>query len=227
MGLYAELYDFKRAYALNERSSERADILRKSPALTYSALEMKSMAEVNLMENKFDLGRVDEAWDHLTRYEKESDHPDYDFARDRWTLRMNDLKATILLGRGDVDGAEALARQGLETAAKREWKKYIGKAERMLGRTSAACGAFDRSEDHMRIALAGLEEVGNPKQRWMTHTALAGLYQQMNRPDLEREQWQAARAIVESTADALEDRALRQIFVTAAPVQEILENASR
>jgi len=46
----------------------------------------------------------------------------------------------------------------------------------------------------------------------------------MNRPDLEREQWQAANTVVQSTVDVLEDETLKKVFINAAPVQEILEN---
>ncbi len=47
------------------------------------------------------------------------------------------------------------------------------------------------------------------------------------RPDLKREQWQAAASVVKSTADDLEDKELRTTFINAKPVQEILENANR
>ncbi|KKL54526.1 hypothetical protein LCGC14_2264560, partial [marine sediment metagenome] len=224
---YSELYDFKKAYSFNKLSLENVNTLRKSPAIIYWALEMQAMAEVNLMENKFEMGQVDEAWEHLTRFEEVSAHPDYAWTRDRWLTRMNDLKGTILLDREDIDSAEELARQCLDAAAKRGWKKYVGKAERLLGRTFTTRGAFDQAEEHMQTALAKLEEVGNPKQRWITHMALARLYKKMNRPDLEREQWQAARAVIQATADGLEDQDLRQIFINAAPVQEIMEHAAR
>jgi hypothetical protein len=76
-------------------------------------------------------------------------------------------------------------------------------------------------------ALTKLEEVGNPKQLWLTHTALARLYDKMNRHDLEREQWQAAASIIKSTAEDLEDKELRTTFINADPVREILKNANR
>jgi hypothetical protein len=49
----------------------------------------------------------------------------------------------------------------------------------------------------------------------------------MQRPDQAREQWQAAAAIVRSTAEGLEDPNLRDTFLGAAPVLEILEHANR
>jgi Tfp pilus assembly protein PilF len=86
--------------------------------------------------------------------------------------------------------------------------------------------AHDRAEIHLQTALQNLERVGNPKQLWITHTALARLYEAMERPDRAREQWQAAAAIVRSTADGLEDHDLRETFLGAAPVRQIAEHAN-
>jgi tetratricopeptide (TPR) repeat protein len=179
------------------------------------------------MEIKYATGKVNEAWDHLTRYEKVSSHPDYDYVRWRWTIRMKDLKGTILLGRRDLDGAEKLARECLEVATRGEYRKYIGRAKRLSGQILAERGAYDSSEDKLKQALTKFEEVGNPKQVWLTHTALAKLYKKMKRPDLEQKQWQAAASTIESTADDLQDKELRKTFTNAEPVREILVNANR
>ena len=204
---------------------ENAINLRKSPAILYSALEMRSMSEVSLMENKFETGNVDAAWEHMILFEKESAHTDFDYIRERWEIRMNDLKGNILKIRGDLEGAEEQARICHKTAMKRDYKKYIGKSERLNGEILLARGAYDQAEGRFMKALAKLEEVGNPKQLWMTHTALADLYKRMNRSDLEREQWQKAAQIVTCTADELRDSNLKENFVNAAPVRQILENA--
>jgi tetratricopeptide (TPR) repeat protein len=140
---------------------------------------------------------------------------------------MKDLKGTILLRTGDLDGAEKLAREFLDNATRYKQRKYIGRAERLLGRILTERGAYNRAESKLKAALANLEKVGNPKQIWITHTALAWLYEKMNRPDLEREQWQTAASVVKSTADDLEDEELRTTFINANPIREILENANR
>jgi class 3 adenylate cyclase/tetratricopeptide (TPR) repeat protein len=224
---YSEVYDLENALQLNNRALENVVTLRRSPAMAFTALEMKSQAEVNLMENKFEMGKVDDAWEHMTRFEKESAHPDYDLVRYRWSTRMKDLKGTIVLSRGDLEGAEEIAKDCLDTATKRGMKKYVGKAERLFGQILTMRGAYDLAEAELKSALAKLEEVGNPKQLWMTRTALARVYEKMKTPDLGREQWQAAGAIVEYTADGLQDEGLRRTFLNAAPVREIIEHANR
>jgi hypothetical protein len=138
---------------------------------------------------------------------------------------MKDLKATILLGKGDVEGAEALAEECLRVAAEKGMKKYVGKAHRQMGRIGTEKKAFGDAESHLRTALDILEEVGNSKQLWLTRTALARLYGKMDRTELEREQWQTAKAVVERTAAELVDQELRKTFLNAAPIRTILERA--
>lgn len=221
------MYNLEKAIHLNNRALRDSEILRKSAANIYHVSKELAMAEVNLMENKFEMGKIDEAWDHITRFEAISDHPDYVLVRDRWLTRLKDVKGTILMSRGELAAAEELAKQCFEIAEKCRFKKYAARAERLFGKILTTRGGYDQAEIKLKAALTKLEQVGNPKQLWITHTALAQLYEKMKRPDLEREQWQAARAIVETTADGLQDKELRTTFINAAPVREIMERASR
>jgi len=214
---YSEVYDLEKAYDFNNRSLEGAFTLQKSPA-NLMARHMQAQAEVNLMENEFEMGKLNEAWEHITRFEKISASPDYDLGRIRWSTRMKDLKGTILLQKKE------LAQQCLEATMNIGFKKHTGKAERLLGHISTERGAYEIAEAKLRAALAKLEEVGNPKQIWLARTALARLYEKMNRSDLERQQWQAAKAVIKSTADGLDDETLRTTFINAAPVREIMEH---
>ncbi|MDH7500027.1 MAG: tetratricopeptide repeat protein, partial [candidate division NC10 bacterium] len=223
---YAELYDLERALQCNQQASHVIAILRKSPSHFLQALEMQTMTEVNLMENAFDVGKVDEAWQHLASFEQTSAHPDYGLRRDRWTLRMMDLKGRVLLRRGDLDEAERIARRCLDLATQRRYKKYVGKSERLLGQIATEKGGYDLAKVKLGMALSELEEVGNPKQLWITWTALARLYQRMGDVDKEGKQWQAAAAVVRSTADGLTDGELRSRFLDAAPIREIIEKAN-
>jgi tetratricopeptide (TPR) repeat protein len=224
---YSELYDLDKAFELNKRALEIAVNLKKSPALVFSASEMRSQAEVNLMENKYEMGDFDGAWNHIEKYEENIVHPDYALMRDRWLNRMNFLKGNILIDRGELGIAEQIACQCLETATQNKWLKHVGRAERLYGEVFIRKREYEQAEDKLKSALEKFEEVGNPKQLWITCIALARLYEIINRPDLEREQWQTAAAVVNSTADDLEDEELRTTFISAKPVQEILENANR
>ena len=88
-------------------------------------------------------------------------------------------------------------------------------------------GAYDKAEDNLRSAQELLETVGNPKQIWITLSHLAQLYEKINRHDLAREHRQAAAKVVQKTADALSDHQLREGFLNALPVREILIRAEQ
>ena len=223
----SETYSIDKAFDFNQKSLENAISLQKSPALIISASEMIAMAEINIMENKFAMGNIDEAWNHIIRFEEVSKHPNYDIHRIRWSTRMKDLKGNILLGRGDLSGAETVAKQCVEAAAKRGIKKYVGKAERLLGKILTEREQFDQAEAWLQDAIERLEEVGNPKQIWMTLDALAELYKKIKRSDLEREQWQKATQIVTNTAEGLKDRDLQKTFISAPPIRKILNSAKQ
>jgi tetratricopeptide (TPR) repeat protein len=223
---YSEICALQKASEMNKRSLELARRLRTIPAMLFPASKEEAMAEVNLMENKFEMGLADEVLRDILRFdERVRSDTDYDLLRHRWHTRMNDLKAHILLGKGDLEGAQILADECLRVATEKGMKKYVGKAHRLLGRIGTEKNAFENAESHLRTALAILEEVGNPKQLWMTRAALARLYDKMNRADLAAEQWRAAAAVVNSTADGLSDEALRSPFLAAAPIRAILERA--
>jgi class 3 adenylate cyclase/tetratricopeptide (TPR) repeat protein len=221
----SEIYSIDEAFDFNKKSLENAISLQKSPAMILSASEMQAMAEVNLMENKFDMGDVDEAWNHIIRFEEVSKHPNYDIHRIRWSTRMKHLKGNILLERGDLDGAETLAKQCVKAATKRGIKKYVGKANRLLGKILTAKEQYNQAEASLYDAIEILGKVGNPKQIWMTMAAFAELYKKMKRSDLEREQWQKAAQIVTKTAEGLQDNKLKETFINASPVKAILEGA--
>lgn len=224
---YSEVYELEQAAFFNNRAIQIAVALQKMPALIYTTAEILAMSEVNLMENKFEMGMIDEAWDRIMQFEKISADPAYDLNRERWQTRMNELKGNILLHRGDTDGAEELGKKCLYRVSKRGFKKYIGRAERLLGRVLLQKKAYEQAEAKFKSALATLEKVENPKQRWITHADLARLYERKQRPDLKRQQWQAAARLVEFTGDSLKENKIRRTFLGAMPTREIVKQASR
>lgn len=79
---------------------------------------MQAQAEVNLMENQFEMGRTEEASSRMLAFEALSASPDFDLVRHRWSTRMKDLKGTIFLGKGDLVAAENIANECFEMANK-------------------------------------------------------------------------------------------------------------
>jgi tetratricopeptide (TPR) repeat protein len=174
------------------------------------------------MENLFDLGNSDAAWALIKSFEQESRGGDYTRARDRWGSRMEALAATILLERDDVAQAEGIVLKNLPAAQREHMKKYEGRFLRLLGEVQTRQGEFDQARSSLGEAIRILGEVGNPRQLWQAHGALASSYERMGRGSEAREQWSKAAEIIRKVDYGLADRKLGQGFLNARQVREIL-----
>ena len=79
----------------------------------------------------------------------------------------------------------------------------------------------------MSEAIAILQEVGNPKQLWEAHASLGRALDQAGRSSEGGEHWGAAATTIQGVAKGLSDRELRESFLNADPVREILARAER
>ena len=177
------------------------------------------------MENLFDQGKTEEAWDRIKSLEEESKSSDYYRSRDRWEARLDFLAALILLQRENVDEAEARIIKNLEISRRERTKKIEGRFLRLLGEVQMKRKEFDRAISSISEAILILKEVGNPRQLWEAHTSLALAYKKLRRESEAREQWGAAAEIIHKTANGLSDRELREGFLIAKPIRDILVRA--
>jgi hypothetical protein len=74
-------------------------------------------------------------------------------------------------------------------------------------------------------AIEILKKVGNPHQLWEAQAALVRTFEQLGRHSEAKEQWGAAAATIQRVANGLSDRELREGFLNAQPVGEILARA--
>ncbi len=174
------------------------------------------------MENLFDLGDADAAWELMKSFEQESRGDDYTRSRDRWGSRLEALAATILLDRDDAAQAELIVLRNLDTAKREHVKKYEGRFLRLLGEVQTRRGEFDQARASLSEAIRILGEVGNPRQLWQAHGSLASSYERMGRGSEAREQWGKAADIIRKVDSGLADRQLGQGFLNARQVREIL-----
>jgi class 3 adenylate cyclase/tetratricopeptide (TPR) repeat protein len=220
---YMEIQQIEKARGLNFRSQELGRALMEGyPAGRPIAAEFVAHSTVNLIENLFDLGDSDTAWEMMKSFEKESRGGDYTRSRDRWGSRMEALAATILLDRDDVAQAEPMVRRNLDSAKREQVKKYEGRFLRLLGEIQMRRGEFDQARASLGEAIRILGEVGNPRQLWQAHGSLASAYERMGRNSEAREQWGAAVGIILKVDSGLADRQLGQDFLKARQVREIL-----
>ena len=84
---------------------------------------------------------------------------------------------------------------------------------------------FDRAISSISEAILILKEVGNPRQLWEARASLASAYDKLRRESEAREQWGAAVELIHKTANGLSDRELREGFLNAKPIRDILAKA--
>ena len=220
---FMEIHQIEKAKALNFRSQELGrGLMEGYPAGRQIAAEIVAHAEVNLMENLFDLGDSDAAWELMKSFELESRGDDFTRSRDRWGSRLDALAATILLDREDAAQAELIVLRNLRTAKREHVKKFEGRFLRLLGEVQMRRGQFDQARTSLGEAILILGEVGNPRQLWQAHGSLASGYERMGRSSEAREQWGAAAEIIRKVDSGLADRQLREGFLNARQVREIL-----
>ncbi len=69
------------------------------------------------------------------------------------------------------------------------------------------------------------QRVGNPRQLWEAQTALGRTFEKLGRHSEAKEQWGAAAATIEKVTNGLSDRELKEGFLNAPPVRDILARA--
>jgi tetratricopeptide (TPR) repeat protein len=184
--------------------------------------EIVANANVNLMENLFDQGKTEEAWNRIKSLEEESKSSDYDRSRDRWEARLDFLASLILLQRKNVDEGGARIAKCLEISRREHTKKIEGRFLRLLGEVQMKRNDSDNAMRSLSEAILILKDVGNPRQLWQAYASLASAYDKLGRVSEAREQWGAAAEVIQRTANGLSDRELREGFLSAKPIREIL-----
>ena len=190
-----------------------------------NAGEIVANANINLMENLFDQRKTEQAWDRIKSFKEESTSSNYSRARDRWEARLDFLTALILLQREKFDEAEARIIKNLEISRREHTKKIEGRFLRLLGEVKMRRNKSDNAISSMSEAILILKEVGNPRQLWEAHTSLALVYDKLRRESEAREQRGAAVELIHKTANGLSDRELREGFLNAKPIRDILAKA--
>jgi class 3 adenylate cyclase/tetratricopeptide (TPR) repeat protein len=131
----------------------------------------------------------------------------------------------LALLRGDADAARRFAEQSLEAAPPASSPKYEGWAWRIRGESAVARRAWGEAEDALRRALAIAEAIGQPRQTWQSHAALARLHAACGRLDEARAGFQAAWALIDGLRARTQDVGLRAGLVSLPATREIEDRA--
>jgi tetratricopeptide (TPR) repeat protein len=221
---YSEIHNPEEAWKWNLKSEEIARKLMKQYPMGGLG-EIVAQANVNLMENLFDQGKTEGVWDRIKSFEDEANNPDFYRARDRWEARLDFLASLILLQRENLDEAGVRIIENLEISRREHTKKIEGRFLRLLGEVQMKRDESDKAIHSLREATVILKEVGNPRQLWQAYASLGSAYDKLGRATEAREQWGAAAEVIQKTANGLSDRELREGFLSAKPIRNILAKA--
>jgi class 3 adenylate cyclase/tetratricopeptide (TPR) repeat protein len=215
-----------RALEFNLKAQEIArNRMRKYPRGVRQFAEQTAQSSVNLMENYFDQDEVDSAWTEIESLKDEAKSEDFDHLRYRWESRMDYLSAQMLLKQNELDQAESLIENALENAREKHLKKREGGFQRLLGDLHVRLNNPENAVRNISDALQTLNEVGNPRQLWQAHASLACAFDKMGKPFEARAQWRSAAEVINNLANGLSDGELKEGFLQARAIRDILSRA--
>ena len=224
---YGEIYQMEQAFKFNTKSEKISRrLMEKYPMGRGQWGHTIGEAESSLIENLFDQGNLDGAWKKIKATEQEVKREDFFFHRYQWESRMNYYAAQILLHRNDLGQAEVIIQENLKMVRRELMKKREGSFLRLLGELKAKRNESDNAITTLNESIQILKEVENPRQLWQAHHSLASTFDKMGRRSEATEQLGAAAEVIQKTAEGLSDRELREGFLNAEPIREILSKAS-
>jgi hypothetical protein len=130
----------------------------------------------------------------------------------RYTQHLHASLAELWLAYGEVEKATGYADLCIERAEETRSLRNIAKGRRARGKALIALGETEQGNAELELALAAARAVGNPSQIWQTLEALG-------RP-------QEALAVVEATAQGLEDPGIRDTLLVSPQVARLRNAAS-
>jgi class 3 adenylate cyclase/tetratricopeptide (TPR) repeat protein len=223
---FSEICQPEKAWDLNLEGEKTArQFLEKSPTARLLYAEIVAQVSVNLVENLFDMGKIDAAWKKLKSFEKEAKSKDFAINRFIWELRMYYVAALILLHRNELTEAEDVIQRNLETARDVGTRKREGCFLRLLGEVQMRRNEFGAAIQNMRKGISILEKVGNPRKIWVARASLASAFEKIGNLSEAREEWRKAGEVIQRAANGLTDLQLREGFLSARTVRDILRKA--
>ncbi|MBI4763452.1 MAG: AAA family ATPase [Deltaproteobacteria bacterium] len=225
---YSEICLPERAWGFNLKAeSISGEEMRKFEYGRRQHAEAYAQSQVNLMENLFDQGQADKAWNLLDPFKVQTKSTDFDMGRIHREARLGYLEARMLIQRGDLDQAEKLTQAFMERSEEKGMNKRFGGFLRLWGEIRMKRGEAEKAVETLHRSAETLKKVGNRRQIWTAHTSLASAYRLFGRGSEEREQWHMAKFTAEAMTEGIHDNNLKKAFLNTDPIQEIYLNAYR
>jgi tetratricopeptide (TPR) repeat protein len=130
----------------------------------------------------------------------------------------------LWLAQGDLAQARPQAERFLEVAQALPEHTYRARAWEANVRVAMADGSLDRARDCIDHALSAMEGFDVPLAAWQVHATAAEVCRRAENEQSAQQHQERSRKTILMLADSLpaEEQALRQTFLSAAPIAKIL-----
>ncbi len=182
----------------------------------------KSMALLYLGRSETGLGNYDEAVRHFSALEDMTNQKFYLYWY--WRMQAQHGLSGAWLAAGEIANARREADRFLEAALSTEDPNLQSRAWEMKARIAIATAVWADAEQFLSHALEILTRFDVP-MAWQVHATARNLYRELRRSERAEQHRRAAEAAIRTIADSFApDEHLREIFLNAAPVRQILSN---
>jgi tetratricopeptide (TPR) repeat protein len=221
--LYIDCGAFARGIAASEQSYEVTG--RSSRAGHATGAERRAFIRSNEADAMMVQGDLAAAGNALEEAYHVVQHP----PPSRWMTWRYSTHCYASLGqlallRGDADRGRRMAEQSLEIAVPTRSRKFESWAWRLKGESATARRAWGEAEEALRRALTIAEAIAQPRQTWLSQTALGRLFTALGRHEDARERYRAAWSIVSALQARTRDPELRGGLESSPLVREIAEH---
>ena len=211
--------DFSGAEALDRESAE----LGRPVTMPYAEIS----ALINLGADYLGLGQCERARSHLEEVLDRIETGEYGAHRILWAPRLRNVLAEACLAMGDHEEALRYVEEGLSVAVDSSLQKRMAEGWALRGRILAYLGKAEPAGEDLQRAFALAERLHSPLLLYPIAFDLGRWYEAAGQERQAAELYGKAKATVERMATAMEDEALRSIFLQWAPVQAIYESFAR
>ncbi len=212
--------DFSGAEALDRESAELGRHVAMMPHAEISAL-------INLGADYLALGQVERARSHLQKLLERIEMGEYGAHKVLWAPRLRYVLAEACLAMGDHEEALCHVEEGLRVAVASSLQKRLARGWALRGRILAPLGKAEAAGAELQRAFALAEKIKSPAVLYPIAYELGQWYEAAGQESDAVELYGRAKTEVERMATAMDDEALKSIFLQSAAVRSIRESAAR
>ncbi len=216
---HSEFGDVSRAAEFDQESMELGRAYRIS--------NVEISALINLGLDYGALGEYERALSYLEPTLERVEREAFGAHRWRWKVRLLVGLAEIHYIRGAVEDALRYVEEGVREAQATSSQKYVAMGWGLRGRILAHQGDTEVAGAELQRAFTLAEQLRSPSLSYPLAYDLGQWHEGEGQEREAAELYAKAKAAVDHMAAAVEDQALRSIFLQSAPVQAIYESFTR